>query len=76
MISSVREERDILSAIVYLVIMWFLFGEVPSSSCCLGCASLFYCGTPGPPIIFCDFTTKQERSRRYVAKTAVKVTSV
>ena len=28
------------------VIMWFLFGEVSSSSGCLGWATLFYCGTP------------------------------
>ena len=28
------------------VIMWFLFGEVFSSSVCLGWATLFYCGTP------------------------------
>ena len=28
------------------VIMWFLFGEVPSSSGCLGWATLFYRGTP------------------------------
>ena len=27
------------------VIMWFLFGEVSSSSGCLGWATLFYCGT-------------------------------
>ena len=26
--------------------MWFLFGEVSSSSGCLGWATLFYCGTP------------------------------
>ena len=29
-----------------LVIMWFLFGEVSSSSGCLGWAAFFYCGTP------------------------------
>ena len=29
-----------------LVIMWFLFEEVSSSSGCLGWAALFYCGTP------------------------------
>ena len=29
-----------------LVIMWFLFGEVSSSSGYLGWAALFYCGTP------------------------------
>ena len=28
------------------VIMWFLFGEVSSSSGCLGLATLFYFGTP------------------------------
>ena len=26
--------------------MWFLFGEVSSSSGCLGWATLFHCGTP------------------------------
>ena len=26
--------------------MWFLFGEVSSSSGCLGLAMLFYCDTP------------------------------
>ena len=26
--------------------MWFLFGDVSSSSGCLGWARLFYCGTP------------------------------
>ena len=43
-ITSVGEERANLSA----VIMWFLFGEVSSSSSswCLGWATLFYCGTP------------------------------
>ena len=43
-ITSVGEERANLSAIV--VIMLFLFGEVSSSSGCLGLAALFYCGTP------------------------------
>ena len=28
------------------VIMWFLFGEVPSSFGCFGWATLFYCDTP------------------------------
>ena len=28
------------------VIMWFLFGEVSSSSVCLGWATLFDCGIP------------------------------
>ena len=41
-ITSVGEERANLSA----VIMWFLFGEVSSSSGCLRWATLFYCGTP------------------------------
>ena len=40
-ITSVEKERANL-----LVIMWFLFGEVFSSSGCLGWAALFYCGTP------------------------------
>ena len=42
-ITSVGEERANLSAVVNL---WFLFGEVSSSSGCLGWATLFYCGTP------------------------------
>ena len=47
-ITSVGEERAILSVIVYLLLkcMWFLFGEIFSSSGCLGWAALFYCGTP------------------------------
>ena len=45
-ITSVGEERANLSAVVLPVIMWFLFGEVSSSSGCLGWATLFYCGTP------------------------------
>ena len=28
------------------MVVWFLFGEVSSSSGCLGWATLFYCGTP------------------------------
>ena len=28
-----------------LAIIWFLFGEVSSSSWCLGWAAIFYCGT-------------------------------
>ena len=28
------------------VVVWFLFGEVSSSSGCLGWDTLFYCGTP------------------------------
>ena len=38
------EEADLYDFLP--VIMWFLFGEVPSSSGCLGWATLFYCGTP------------------------------
>ena len=45
-ITSVGEERANLSAIVLIVIMWFLFGEVSSSSGCLKWAALFYCDTP------------------------------
>ena len=47
-ITSVGEERANLSAVVYNVpvIMWFLFGEVSSSSGCLGWATLVYCCTP------------------------------
>ena len=40
-ITSVGEGRFCLP-----VIMWFLFGEVSSSSWCLGWATLIYCGTP------------------------------
>ena len=35
-ITTAGEERANLSAICLLVIMWFLFGEVSSSSGCLG----------------------------------------
>ena len=45
-ITSVGEERANLSAVVFLSFMWFLFGEVSSSSGCLVWATLFYCGTP------------------------------
>ena len=31
-----------------LVVVWFLFGEVCSSSVYLGWAALFYCGNPWP----------------------------
>ena len=45
-ITSVWEERANLSAVVPVIkCMWFLFGEVSSSSVCLGWATLFYCGT-------------------------------
>ena len=40
-----KEPVDIDKAVLP-VIMWFLFGEVSSSSGCLGWATLFYCGTP------------------------------
>ena len=43
-ITSVGEERFVCCCLP--VIMWFLFGEVSSSSGCLGWATLFYCGTP------------------------------
>ena len=42
-ITSVGEERERANL---LVIMWFLFGEISSSSGCFGWAALFYCGTP------------------------------
>ena len=45
-ITSVGEERELVCLLLLLVIMWFLFGEVSSSSGCLGWAALFYCGTP------------------------------
>ena len=45
-ITSVGEERAIFFCYRLLVIMWFLFGGVSSSSWCLGWAALFYCGTP------------------------------
>ena len=45
-ITSVGEERAYFSTVFLPVIMWFLFGEVSSSSGCLGWATLFYCGTP------------------------------
>ena len=40
-ITSLGEEGANLSPV-----MWFLPGEVSSSSGCLGWASLFYCGNP------------------------------
>ena len=43
-ITSVGEERAVCCCLP--VIMWFLFGEVSSSSGCMGWATLFYCGTP------------------------------
>ena len=39
-------KRDLICLLFLLVIMWFLFGEVSSSSGCLGWAVLLYCGTP------------------------------
>ena len=37
--------------------MWFLFGEVSSSSGCLGLATLFYCGTPGACHIIISYSS-------------------
>ena len=48
-ITSVGEERANLSAVVP-VIMWFLFGEVSSSSGCLGWATFFIVALPDPSI--------------------------
>ena len=46
-ITSVGEERATKGVCCcLLVIMWFLFGGVFSSSGYLGWATLFYCGTP------------------------------
>ena len=39
-------KRELIFCYYLLVIMWFLFGEISSSSGCLGWAALFYCGTP------------------------------
>ena len=39
-------EKSLFVCCCLPVIMWFLFGEVSSSSGCLGWATLFYCGTP------------------------------
>ena len=47
-----RKSYFIFVCCCLLVIMWFLFGEVSSSSGCLGWATLFYCGTPFHIIIF------------------------
>ena len=38
------EKRELICLLTCF--MWFLFGEVSSSSGCLGCAALFYCDTP------------------------------
>ena len=46
-IASVGEERT-----NSLVIMWFLFGDVSSSSWCLGWAALYHCCTPWAFYIF------------------------
>ena len=40
-----RERESKFVCCCLLVIMWFLFGEVSSSSGYLGWAALFYCGT-------------------------------
>ena len=46
-ITLVREEREVICLTSGLLVsMWFLFGEVASSSSCLGWAALFYFGTP------------------------------
>ena len=45
-ITSVGEERAYFICCRLLVVMWFLFGEVHSSSWCLGWVALFNCGTP------------------------------
>ena len=42
--SVVEEEHSVCYRL--LVIIWFLFGEVSSSSGGLGWTALFYCGTP------------------------------
>ena len=46
-ITSVGEERANSSCLLLFTCnyMWFLFGEVSSSSGYLGWATLFYCGT-------------------------------
>ena len=44
-ITSVGGERVNFVCYRLLVIMWFLFVEVSSSSGCFGWAALFYCGT-------------------------------
>ena len=40
-ITTVGEERANLPPVVFFVIMWFLFGEVSSSSGYMGWATLF-----------------------------------
>ena len=42
-IASVGAEKFVCCCL--LVIVWFLFGEIFSSSGCLGGDTLFYCGT-------------------------------
>ena len=49
-ITSVEEERANLCAIVYLQLMWFLFGEVSSSSWCLDGLRFFIVELPGTSI--------------------------
>ena len=46
LITSFWEERANFVGYRLLAIIWFLFGEVSSSSWCLGWAALFYCCTP------------------------------
>ena len=45
-------KRELICLLLFTcnsVIMWFLLGEVSSSSGCLGWATLFYCGTMSLP---------------------------
>ena len=39
-------KRELICLLSFTCNMWFLFGEVSSSSWCLGWAALFYCGIP------------------------------
>ena len=45
-VASAGEDGGWFVCCCLLVVMWFLFGEVSSSSGCLEWATLFYCGTP------------------------------
>ena len=49
-LSRLGKREIIFSPIVYPLIMWFLFGEVFSSSWCLGWAALFIVALPVPSI--------------------------
>ena len=44
-VAPVAKERELVCLLSFTFIR-FLFGEVSSSSGCLGRAMLFYCGTP------------------------------